>query len=168
MCAPFLKADVRSICDVGQSTKLRKQAAIGRKGIGFKSVFMLSDTPSLISGDFCFKFDVTKYGLFGYVVPEWQDRSLMCSQLPEMTLSQMRSEYNTCIWLPTTQPEPPEIQDTVDPVSLLFFRKLREVTVEEGGTRRRLSLHHMIMIDPPALHVRPRPHYMIDPPASRV
>eukprot|EP00966_Prymnesium_polylepis_P000155 3321-Prymnesium_polylepis.1 len=43
--------DVRGLCDAGASTKKRsttggaQSGAIGRKGIGFKSVFKLSDTP---------------------------------------------------------------------------------------------------------------------------
>ena len=43
----FTEKDVRSICDIGASTKI-DSSAIGRKGIGFKSVFMVSDGESLL------------------------------------------------------------------------------------------------------------------------
>ena len=38
----FTAADVRSICDLGQSSKLAQENTIGRKGLGFKSVFMVA------------------------------------------------------------------------------------------------------------------------------
>jgi hypothetical protein len=41
----FSAADVRSICDLGASTKVGDVGSIGHKGIGFKSVFAVSDPP---------------------------------------------------------------------------------------------------------------------------
>eukprot|EP00976_Prorocentrum_cordatum_P018447 373410-Prorocentrum_minimum.AAC.1 len=55
----FTAGDVRALCDVGASTK-RPGEAIGHKGIGFKSVFMVSNTPAVLSGDFAFRFDVDR------------------------------------------------------------------------------------------------------------
>jgi hypothetical protein len=59
----FTAKDVRAICDLGASTKVDSQS-IGRKGIGFKSVFMVSDSPHIISGDWSFRFDVKTNGVF--------------------------------------------------------------------------------------------------------
>lgn len=42
--------------DAGSRAK-DKRARIGRKGIGFKSVFMISSAPHIFSGRFTFKFD---------------------------------------------------------------------------------------------------------------
>ncbi|MEW5704882.1 MAG: DUF3883 domain-containing protein [Pseudomonadota bacterium] len=45
---PFDEADVRGICGIGESTK--DLTAIGRFGIGFKSVYALTDRPEIHSG----------------------------------------------------------------------------------------------------------------------
>lgn len=46
---------------------------IGKKGIGFKSVFKVSDTPHIFSGDFSFKFDTQSEEL-SYIMPVWVER----------------------------------------------------------------------------------------------
>ena len=70
----FDEANIRSLCDVAFSTKTQdKQSAgaashvrIGEKGIGFKSVFSISDCPHIISGGFQIYFDAhhPRYGSF--------------------------------------------------------------------------------------------------------
>ena len=52
---PFDEADVRSICNVSESTK--DESSIGKFGIGFKSVYMFTDRPEIHSGneDFAIK-----------------------------------------------------------------------------------------------------------------
>lgn len=45
---PFDEADVRGICGIGETTK--DQSAIGRFGIGFKSVYAFADRPEIHSG----------------------------------------------------------------------------------------------------------------------
>src|SRR6185437_4231184 len=45
---PFDEADVRAICGIAESTK--GLTAIGRFGIGFKSVYSLTDRPEVHSG----------------------------------------------------------------------------------------------------------------------
>jgi hypothetical protein len=46
---PFDEADVRGICGIAESTK--DLTAIGRFGIGFKSVYAFTDRPEVYSGD---------------------------------------------------------------------------------------------------------------------
>ncbi len=46
---PFTEADVRGICGIAESTK--DLTSIGRFGIGFKSVYALTDWPEIHSGD---------------------------------------------------------------------------------------------------------------------
>lgn len=46
---PFNEDDVRSICGIGESTKLEDKTAIGRFGIGFKSVYAWTDRPEIHS-----------------------------------------------------------------------------------------------------------------------
>ena len=47
---PFDEKDVAGICGIGESTKEKNLTAIGRFGIGFKSVYAFSDRPEIHSG----------------------------------------------------------------------------------------------------------------------
>ena len=47
---PFNEADVRGICEIGESEKAEDVTAIGRFGIGFKSVYAITDRPEIHSG----------------------------------------------------------------------------------------------------------------------
>ncbi|ELU06277.1 hypothetical protein CAPTEDRAFT_76413, partial [Capitella teleta] len=67
----FLEKHVKAICDVGCSTKPKHQMGyIGQKGIGFKSVFRVSDEPEIVSSGFHFKFDKNSSDM-GYILPHW-------------------------------------------------------------------------------------------------
>ena len=54
---PFTEADVRGICGVGASTKAADLTAIGRFGIGFKSVYAYTRSPRVRSGAERFRID---------------------------------------------------------------------------------------------------------------
>lgn len=60
---PFNEADVRGICQIGNSTKEGNLTAIGRFGIGFKSVYAFTEQPSIHSGSEDFVID-------DYVLPK--------------------------------------------------------------------------------------------------
>jgi len=45
----FSYDNVVSICSINDSTKIGDNKTIGQKGLGFKSVFLTSDTPIIIS-----------------------------------------------------------------------------------------------------------------------
>jgi hypothetical protein len=53
----FTEADVRGVCGVGQSGKSGDLTAIGKFGIGFKSVYAYTRTPSIHSGDEHFRIE---------------------------------------------------------------------------------------------------------------
>lgn len=44
----------------------------GQKGIGFKSVFRITDSPEIHSNGFHIRFDVNS-GPLGYILPHWLD-----------------------------------------------------------------------------------------------
>ena len=67
----FSKANVRALCDVGNSTKQHKIGYIGQKGIGFKSVFKVTDAAEIHSSGFHFSFDLVKHQALGYILPTW-------------------------------------------------------------------------------------------------
>ena len=46
---------------------------VGQKGIGFKSVFRVTDAPEVHSNGYHIKFDVNS-GPMGYILPHWLDQ----------------------------------------------------------------------------------------------
>ncbi|HEY3957623.1 MAG TPA: hypothetical protein VGM53_30005 [Streptosporangiaceae bacterium] len=54
---PFDEADVRGVCGVGQSAKSGDLTAIGRFGIGFKSVYAYTRNPRIYSRGECFRIE---------------------------------------------------------------------------------------------------------------
>src|SRR5262245_39895637 len=50
----FSEDNVRSLCDVANSSKPKRLGYIGEKGIGFKSVFRVTDEPYISSNGFSF------------------------------------------------------------------------------------------------------------------
>jgi len=54
---PFTEADVRGICGVGKSGKSADLTAIGKFGIGFKSVYAYTRSPRISSGDEHFRIE---------------------------------------------------------------------------------------------------------------
>ena len=56
---PFTTADVRGVCGVSQGTKAADLTQIGKFGIGFKSVYAYTNSPSVESGDE--RFTIRKY-----------------------------------------------------------------------------------------------------------
>ena len=60
---PFNEADVRGICEIGESAKAEDLTAVGRFGIGFKSVYAITDRPEIHSG-------LEDFAIENYVLPE--------------------------------------------------------------------------------------------------
>ena len=79
----FSRDDVNSICRVGMSSKTPKDY-IGYLGVGFKSVFLISDSPEIYSGEYRFKFDKNYWLSQGFkpeevpwqVIPLWIEMSI--------------------------------------------------------------------------------------------
>ena len=123
----FNHDNVSAICAVGQTTKKKEQGQgyIGEKGIGFKSVFLITDSPYIFSNDyrFCLPESDEETG-FGYIVPQWIDT------LPrDMNLSV------THIILPLTKPDfgyekiETMLQD-IEPEIILFLTTLQEIQIK--------------------------------------
>lgn len=71
----FSESNIRAICDVGKSTKgAHRSGYIGQKGIGFKSVFRITDMPAIHSNGFHIRFDARSDPI-GFILPHWcEDR----------------------------------------------------------------------------------------------
>ncbi|KAK1592457.1 hypothetical protein Q3G72_025242 [Acer saccharum] len=99
----FSAQNIRALCDVGNSTKKGSGAGyIGQKGIGFKSVFRVTNAPEIHSNGFHVKFDISE-GQIGFVLPT------LVSPCNIAMLSRLASKdpilldnscWNTCIRLP--------------------------------------------------------------------
>jgi len=73
---PFAKPNVNAICGV-RSTKKPELGTLGFLGIGFKSVFKITDCPQVHSGEFHFKFDKSAHAdplnVPWQIMPIWVD-----------------------------------------------------------------------------------------------
>ncbi|CAM6087469.1 unnamed protein product [Calypogeia fissa] len=131
----FQRAHVEALCALGMSTKKGKRDSgyIGEKGIGFKSVFLVTHTPYIISNGYRFRFteQANPEAKIGYVVPEWTD-------VP--TDADLRRVYGnqelpqTTIILPLRGEKVQPVRDQlkqVSPETLLFLSKLRQLVVRE-------------------------------------
>lgn len=71
----FGAANINAICDVKASTKGKHaRGYIGRKGIGFKSVFTVTNRPQIHSNGYHFEFcleEKEKGSSLGYIMPNW-------------------------------------------------------------------------------------------------
>ena len=115
---PFNEADVRSVCDVAESTK--NESSIGRFGLGFKSVYTVTDLPEIHSGD-------EDFAIEDYVFPRRATRT-------------PREADETQIILPLRSGAATSTQDItagfrhLGPGALLFLRHIEEINWSvEGG-----------------------------------
>ena len=74
---PFDEADVRSVCDIAESTK--NESSIGRFGLGFKSVYTVTDLPEIHSGD-------EDFAIENYVFPKRLPRSARAADETQIIL----------------------------------------------------------------------------------
>ncbi|KAL5702978.1 hypothetical protein ACHQM5_028128 [Ranunculus cassubicifolius] len=116
----FTAKNIRALCDVGNSTKKGSNAGyIGQKGIGFKSVFRVTDAPQIHSNGFHVKFDISE-GQIGFVLPTEVspcDIGSLRRLLPDEA-SRTDMFWNTCIVLPFK----PKLRDEMglSPIVSLF------------------------------------------------
>lgn len=115
---PFDEADVRSVCDIAESTK--NESSIGRFGLGFKSVYTVTDLPEIHSGD-------EDFAIEEYVFPKQAPRT-------------QRQPDETQIILPLKPEDTSAAQDItagfrhLGPGALLFLRHIDEINWSvEGG-----------------------------------
>lgn len=115
---PFDEADVRSVCDIAESTK--NESSIGRFGLGFKSVYTVTSLPEIHSGD-------EDFAIEDYVFPRRLERSACATD-------------ETQIILPLRPADTSAAQDItagfrhLGPGALLFLRHIEEISWSvEGG-----------------------------------
>ena len=121
----FSYDNVDAICTVGKTTKQKEQGYIGEKGIGFKSVFRVTDNPHIFSKGyhFCLPEKDEQTGL-GYIVPQWVNNPPQ-----ELNLS------HTYIILPLTKADfgyekIEEMLQDIEAESTLFLSTLQEIRIK--------------------------------------
>jgi hypothetical protein len=115
---PFDENDVTSICGIAESTK-NELTAIGRFGIGFKSVYSFTDLPAIHSG-------YEHFAIENYVLPK---------EIPAIELK----ENETKIILSLNEEKNPEYYDEIlegikriNLNSLLFLHYIEEIEWQTG------------------------------------
>ncbi|XP_045924345.1 protein NO VEIN [Micropterus dolomieu] len=135
----FQERNIRAICDVGRSTKGKhKYGYIGQKGIGFKSVFKVTDCPEIHSNGFHLRFDKT-CGPMGYILPHWaEDERLLDTQLLDIN----QHSFTTKISLPlrSESHQTRNLFLDVHPSLLLFLHRLRSIIIYNQSEKRLVTM----------------------------
>ena len=123
----FPEEDVKSICKVGRSSKTPKDY-IGYLGVGFKAVFLISESPEIYSGGFRFKFDKSSWDepehIPWQVIPVWIDKS-------GIELQESWTMFNLPIKVPELviklgeEISPEHLNNRI----LLFLRNIQEIEI---------------------------------------
>lgn len=132
----FTEQNVRALCDIGASSKVLESSkpSIGKKGIGFKSVFKLTDSPRIHSNGFHIEFRALEKPL-GYIVPH-------CIE-PE-------NESGTVILLPlkgSVLSHAPAMAQTfcdIPPYNILFLRQLKVILIADQISNTKVHLQKKI------------------------
>ena len=130
----FSKEDVVGICDAGKddSDKTRDIEKTGYKGIGFKSVFRVSDKVYILSDKFSFKFDKkhfeemysTKYPW--HIIPIWIEKKEIPMEVREVLNA---DNVNTIMSIKDRNKIKNEINEVfADSRIMLFLRHVTSIT----------------------------------------
>ncbi|CAK0896396.1 unnamed protein product, partial [Prorocentrum cordatum] len=136
----MMPQDVEALCDVNRSSKHEGQ--IGRKGVGWKSVFAVSARPTVLSRRFLFCFDVERLGRLGYVTPRALSAPDVAAIPAELRAAHSGPPGATVVFLPLAAgaAEAAEAAEAIRgcagalldaPAWLLFLRRLRHLEWED-------------------------------------
>ena len=131
----FQQVNIESISGVGQSTKKKYDGYIGEKGIGFKSVFIVSMSPHIFSNGYQIRFleKDDKINL-NYIVPYWVE------QIPDIV---KREGMMTALLLPLKPGKKAEIVkylQAIKPESILFLKKIKRLHIEIAGAEHTIEM----------------------------
>ncbi|XP_023637923.1 uncharacterized protein LOC17887094 [Capsella rubella] len=148
----FSERNIESICSVGRSTKKgnRKRGYIGEKGIGFKSVFLITSQPYIFSNGYQIRFNEApcSHCSLGYIVPEWVEQHPSLVDIQRMHGSGS-SLPKTTIILPLKSDKIKPVKEqlsNVHPEVLLFLSKIKRLSIREYCQDPRLSTVNSIGI----------------------
>ncbi|XP_071715777.1 protein NO VEIN-like [Rutidosis leptorrhynchoides] len=133
----FSDGKIKALCDVSNSKEKELSAGyIGKKGIGFKSVFKVTDAPEIHSNGFHIKFDISQsqigYFLPTVVPPHDVD---VYNKLVNGQTADGECSSTTCIVLPLRS-DKDQVENifsmfsSLNPSLLLFLHRLRCIKIK--------------------------------------
>lgn len=134
----FNEEQIKAICSFGNSTKSKDKNSgfIGEKGIGFKSVFKITDFPAISSNGYRFKFRrFNEDNETEYVIPHW----INDTELKQYS-DKFRNNTHTTLYLPFSQDKKEaslkklkyDIRN-IEPSLLLFLNQLNNIKIIQNG-----------------------------------
>ena len=127
---PFDERDVEAICRIGRSYKSPEY--IGYLGVGFKSVFLISDSVKVYSGDFSFIFDknLNPPNYPWQIIPHPIEPIAL--QQPWTTMFEISLKQEA---IETIRKELKEFHSRI----ILFLKHLESIEIYDGQWQRRIS-----------------------------
>lgn len=148
----FSNKNIDSICSVGRSTKKgnRQRGYIGEKGIGFKSVFLITSQPYIFSNGYRIRFSEEPLldGSVGYIVPEWVEENPTLSDIHQIYGSD-KNLPTTTIVLPLKSEKVQAVKQqlsSIHPEVLLFLSKIKQLSIREDNEDPKLNTVNAISI----------------------
>ncbi len=135
---PFQEQNVDAICGV-RSTKKPEQGSLGFLGIGFKSVFKITDCPHIHSGAFHFKFDKAGHAdaasVPWQIMPIWIDGA-------DHDVNSTHTTFDLPFRSPTFFEQTREELKKLDVHVFLFLKWLRKVVVIDELTGEQIAIEN--------------------------
>ena len=123
----FSKKDIESICSIGRSSK-KISEYIGYLGVGFKSIFLISDGPEIYSGKYSFGFkkELTNNSDVWQIIPNWIENNL----------EKEHKQYDTIFNIPLRAENDynkiqTEINEHLNNRMILFLRNLKTLIIHD-------------------------------------
>jgi len=130
----FTEEDINSICLLGGGDKIsKKDQFIGEKGLGFRSVFKITNTPCISSNGYKFYFDINE--MYGRVKP------ILLREYRDVLPSEFNSYGGTAIYLPYSINDDAilelekDFELKIEPKLILFLKKLNSISITKSETR---------------------------------
>ncbi|CAK9117074.1 unnamed protein product [Durusdinium trenchii] len=130
------EVDVRALCDISRSSKTQAGTTTGYKGVGWKSVFRVCETPHVLSQKWRFRFSSSGLGM---LTPTWLSEEDLRRLPSEVLDAHQRGE--TVFYLPLADPGSslPSIRTEMqtmeaDFAQLLFLRRVMQISLRGDFT----------------------------------
>ena len=138
---PFDEKDVESICGI-RSTKKPETGALGYLGIGFKSVFKVTDAPEIYSNGYSFKFD-KNYSDWGEIedfpwgiTPIWIDN-------PPQDLDEEMTTFVIPVKSTADLPLVKSEVNNLSPEIFLYLKWIKEIIISDEETKSEKVLRNL-------------------------
>lgn len=132
----FTEEDIDALTSAGNSTKKNDSTKTGYKGIGFKSVFGMSNSVAIFSGGYQFRFDKSAFDKKcpWQIIPIWTDHEYLSSEA-RVVIDNSSYKVSTLIETGESTQLKEELLELIsDGLLLLFLRSINKITVSSVNT----------------------------------